>query len=130
VSTRAAVALVAGMSALLFLQIRSVLLETVSPHSSRSAVSWQSSPHPAGGGGGTSQHLTQNSIHSLRQTQTRSVYGGNRDEGQDQDQCKFYLAESAIPMGGMGIFTAAGLHPGEVVGIPDICIFVSGTIAV
>lgn len=35
-----------------------------------------------------------------------------------------YLAESAIPKGGLGVFTARGLHPGDLVGIPDICIFV------
>jgi hypothetical protein len=38
--------------------------------------------------------------------------------------CRFYLAESAIPHSGLGIFTAVGLHKGDNY-IPDICLYVS-----
>jgi hypothetical protein len=44
----------------------------------------------------------------------------------DQEQCRFYLAESAVaPGAGMGMFTATGLLQDDVIGFPDICIFVS-----
>jgi hypothetical protein len=43
-----------------------------------------------------------------------------------QDQCRFYMAESAVgPNSGMGMFTATSLLKDEMVGFPDICIFVS-----
>jgi hypothetical protein len=42
------------------------------------------------------------------------------------EQCRFYLAESAVaPGAGLGIFTAVGLLKGDAVAFPDICIFVS-----
>lgn len=44
----------------------------------------------------------------------------------DLDVCRFYLAESAVaPNSGMGMFTATGLLKDEMIGFPDICIFVS-----
>jgi hypothetical protein len=44
----------------------------------------------------------------------------------DQEQCRFYMAESAVaPGAGMGMFTATGLLQGDMIGFPDICIFVS-----
>ncbi|EEC50247.1 predicted protein [Phaeodactylum tricornutum CCAP 1055/1] len=43
----------------------------------------------------------------------------------DLEQCRFYLAESAIPHGGLGLFAGVGLLKGDMVGFPDICIFVS-----
>ena len=43
----------------------------------------------------------------------------------DNDQCRFYLAESAIPNGGLGIFAGIGLHPDDTVAFPDICLFVA-----
>jgi hypothetical protein len=43
------------------------------------------------------------------------------------DQCRYYLAESAIPKSGLGIFTAVGVQPDQVVSIPDICIYVADT---
>lgn len=42
-----------------------------------------------------------------------------------QDQCRLYLAESAIPYGGLGVFTGVGLHPGDLLGFPDICLYVA-----
>ena len=59
------------------------------------------------------------SISSLRNAQLQL------QQQQDEDQqCRWYLAESAIPKGGLGLFTGTGLLPGEMVGFPDICIFV------
>lgn len=44
----------------------------------------------------------------------------------DQEQCRWYLAESAVaPNSGLGLFAGVGVLPGETVGSPDICIFVS-----
>jgi hypothetical protein len=45
----------------------------------------------------------------------------------DHDQCRFYLAESAIQSekAGLGIFAGVGLLKGDMIGVPDICIFVS-----
>lgn len=57
------------------------------------------------------------SISSLRNAQLQ------QDQVEDQE-CRWYLAESAIPRGGLGLFTGTGLLPGEMVGFPDICIFV------
>jgi hypothetical protein len=51
-----------------------------------------------------------------------------RHEGEhhaDDQQCRWYLAESAIPHSGLGLFAGTGILPGEMVGFPDICIFVS-----
>jgi hypothetical protein len=42
------------------------------------------------------------------------------------DQCKFYLAESAIPHGGLGMFAGVGLQQGEQWGV-DICLYVADT---
>jgi hypothetical protein len=59
-----------------------------------------------------------NNVNSLRQYH-------HHENINERPQCRFYLAESAIPHGGLGIFAGVGLHPGEMVGFPDICIFVS-----
>jgi hypothetical protein len=43
-------------------------------------------------------------------------------------QCRFFLAESAIPKSGLGIFTAIDIPKGEVSqSMPDICIYVADT---
>jgi hypothetical protein len=42
-------------------------------------------------------------------------------------ECRFYLAESAIPHGGIGMFAAMGVATGEAVGNVDICLFVTDT---
>lgn len=45
---------------------------------------------------------------------------------QDHGVCRFYLAESAVAKNsGMGIFSAVGLHPGDQISFPDLCIFVA-----
>jgi hypothetical protein len=41
-------------------------------------------------------------------------------------ECKFYLAESAIPHGGLGMFAGVGLQQGEQWGV-DICLYVADT---
>jgi SET domain len=44
------------------------------------------------------------------------------------DQCRFYLAESAIPQSGLGLFTAVDLQEGDQAqSMPDICIYVTDT---
>jgi len=62
-----------------------------------------------------------NNIHSLKQGGHTAINHKNNDD----TQCRWYLAESAIPHGGLGVFTATGLHQGDTVGFPDLCIFVS-----
>ena len=42
---------------------------------------------------------------------------------ESQSQCRLYLAESAIPHGGLGIFTAVGVPPDTVLNV-DQCIYV------
>jgi hypothetical protein len=46
-------------------------------------------------------------------------------QGHPNHQCRFYMAESGIPNGGLGMFSGVGLFQGDSVGFPDICIFVS-----
>jgi SET domain len=44
------------------------------------------------------------------------------------DQCRFYLAESAIPQGGLGLFTTIDIAQGnEAQSMADICIYVADT---
>ena len=54
------------------------------------------------------------SISSLRQSLNNK----------NNEQCRWYLAESAIPHAGLGVFTATGILPDEMVGFPDICLFI------
>lgn len=66
--------------------------------------------------------VSSNSIHALRHhhsSSSSSSYNSNND------QCALFLAESAIPFGGLGIFTGIGLHKGDRIGYPDICIYVN-----
>ena len=45
---------------------------------------------------------------------------------QNQQQCRFYMAESAVAEGaGLGVFAGVGLLPNEMIGFPDICLFVT-----
>jgi hypothetical protein len=41
-------------------------------------------------------------------------------------QCRLYLAESAIPNGGLGMFAGVGLPQGEQWGV-DVCLYVADT---
>jgi hypothetical protein len=44
----------------------------------------------------------------------------------DHEKCRFYLAESAISeSAGLGLFAGVSLLKGDMVGFPDICIYVS-----
>lgn len=61
--------------------------------------------------------LDVRSVSSLRNSQLRK----HMDK---ESECHWYLAESAIPNSGLGLFTAKGVLPGEMVGFPDICIYV------
>jgi hypothetical protein len=40
-------------------------------------------------------------------------------------QCRLYLAPSAIPNGGLGIFVTEGVPAGTSVAFPDVCIYVT-----
>ena len=57
------------------------------------------------------------SVSSLRNSQLQTA-------DSEDSECRWYLAESAIPNSGLGLFTATGVLPGETVGFPDICIYV------
>jgi hypothetical protein len=47
---------------------------------------------------------------------------------EDDAQCRFYLAESAVPHGGFGLYTAIDIKEGEFAqSMPDICIYVADT---
>jgi SET domain len=43
----------------------------------------------------------------------------------DDFVCRWYIAESAMPHSGLGMFTGIGLHKDEDIGYPDICLFVA-----
>jgi hypothetical protein len=46
----------------------------------------------------------------------------------NNSQCRFFLAESAIPKGGFGVFTAIDIKSGELAQTDlDICIYVADT---
>jgi hypothetical protein len=46
----------------------------------------------------------------------------------DSLECRFYLAESAIPMGGLGLYTAIDIPKGaQAQSMEDICIYVADT---
>jgi hypothetical protein len=52
----------------------------------------------------------------------------NKDNAAHQyGECRFYLAESAIPHGGMGMFAAKGVPAGDAVGNVDVCLYVADT---
>ena len=72
-------------------------------------------------GSSRSNGNSPSSLYQLRATHSHST----PDYDQDSVECRWYLAESAIPHSGLGIFTAIPLHPDDVIGYPDICIFVS-----
>jgi hypothetical protein len=69
----------------------------------------------------------RNSIHTLRtqHSHINTFHQQQQDQQKNLPECRWYLAESAIPQSGLGIFTAIGLHKDDMIGYPDICIFVS-----
>jgi hypothetical protein len=49
-------------------------------------------------------------------------------ESTNDDICQYYLAESAIPMSGLGLFTTQSIAKGQMSqSMPDICIYVADT---
>ena len=60
---------------------------------------------------------TENRIDSLR------LHSNNNSL--KEFTCRWYVAESAIPNSGLGIFTGVGLHKGSDIGYPDICLYIS-----
>jgi hypothetical protein len=49
-------------------------------------------------------------------------------ESTNDEQCRFYIAESALPKSGLGVFTTIPLAKGEMSqSMPDICIYVADT---
>jgi hypothetical protein len=73
--------------------------------------------------GPKSRHRTF--LHSHNPNTINSLRGVHGLANVDPYQCRWYLAESAIPHSGLGIFTSIGLHKDDMIGYPDICIFVS-----
>jgi hypothetical protein len=64
---------------------------------------------------------------TLLSTSTSSSSLRGESSFQD-DQCRFYLAESAIPRSGLGLFTAIDLEPGQQAqSMADICLYVADT---
>ncbi|KAL3941547.1 MAG: hypothetical protein SGARI_000565 [Bacillariaceae sp.] len=57
---------------------------------------------------------------------TSSIQQQQRQLQQQQADCTFFLAESAIPRGGLGVFTAKAIAKGEPAQpFPDICVYVT-----
>jgi hypothetical protein len=57
-----------------------------------------------------------------------SNYSSLRAPLVDSLECRFYLAESAIPMGGLGLYTAIDIPKGaQAQSMEDICIYVADT---
>jgi hypothetical protein len=46
-------------------------------------------------------------------------------DDESTQECRWWLAESSIPHGGLGVHTAFALHKNDMVGFPDLCLFVS-----
>jgi hypothetical protein len=64
----------------------------------------------------------------VRDTSGRTVRGASRQPTQNNQECRFFLAESAIPKGGLGIFSAIDIVQGqEAQSMPDVCIYVADT---
>jgi hypothetical protein len=61
------------------------------------------------------------SLYYLRKTHTHTVATST----DSKMECRWYLAESAIPHSGLGIYTGMPLQKDDFIGDPDICIFVS-----
>jgi hypothetical protein len=114
VSHRSLCFLILASGCVLMLQFRATLLQeqqtTSVAHRSTTSLIMAMQPRPA-----------VNSVSSLRATYHYTRFTAN----DTAEQCQFYLAESAIPQGGLGIFVGGqGLLKGDVIGFPDICIYV------
>jgi len=142
ISTRVAVVFLTFTSTLLFLQLRTLLIDVISPSSSsdRAALFAPQTTNAI-------LAVPANNINQLRATHTTTkarsandVAGGdssslalgdeaepNNSHPNNEQQCTLFLAKSAVsPDSGLGVFTSVGLHPGDVIGgVHDICIFVN-----
>jgi hypothetical protein len=49
----------------------------------------------------------------------------NNNHPPEEFICRWYIAESAMPNSGLGVYTGIGLHKGEDIGYPDICLYVN-----
>lgn len=68
--------------------------------------------------------LSSSSSATATDTDTRN--GNDFPGNQNNEQCDFYLAESAIPRGGLGVFTTLPLAKGSPAQAwPDICIYLT-----
>ena len=68
---------------------------------------------------------SRQTVASLRAPSYSSLRTNSESE---LEQCRFYLAESAIPMSGLGLFTAIAIAEGEQAqSMADICIYVADT---
>jgi hypothetical protein len=67
--------------------------------------------------------LTNTISKTLLTTSSAPTYKSTNDE-----HCRFYLSESAIPQSGLGIFTSVSLQEGDMAQpFSDICIYVADT---
>lgn len=64
---------------------------------------------------GSSRKTTTTLTTSLKRYSSSSVTANT---------CHYYMAESTIPGAGLGMFTAKGLLKDEMVGFPDVCLYV------
>ena len=85
------------------------------------AMTVPSSPRIRGIIGGSSSSSTN--YFSVQTGQPSTYYESTND-----DTCHYYLAESAIPMSGLGLFTTHPIEKGQMAqSMPDICIYVADT---
>jgi hypothetical protein len=73
------------------------------------------------------QDVTGIPTSSLALYHTPGLRRTDNNAAQDNGECRFYLAESAIPHGGIGMFAATGVISGGAVGNVDICLYVADT---
>lgn len=72
---------------------------------------------------------TKSTMRGTNSVKNSSLLSRNNNQNENEmDQCRFYLAESAIPRSGLGLFTAIELHKGDTAqSMSDICIYVADT---
>ena len=116
-----------GLGALLILQLGSLSMGpyaavrlAFTPSSSTTTQQYPTAPVLRAG----TKEVSAHTVNSYQQHHA-SALTTSSSSSSDNDQCRFYLAESAIPNGGLGIFAGIGLHPGDTVAFPDICLFVA-----
>ena len=71
---------------------------------------------------------TNDGTYNIRKKFDFSNYINDNDHQNEHEQCRYYLAESAIPDGGLGLFTTKNITDGdEAQSMADICIYVADT---